>query len=38
MEKTTEKTAILSSREDVGNGSLLTFDEIRTSLGVIGRR
>ena len=38
MEKTTEKASIVSSREDVGNGSLLTFDEIRTSLGVIGRR
>lgn len=38
MEKTTEKTPIVSSGEDVGNGRLLTFDEIRTSLGVIGRR
>ncbi|TIA41993.1 mPR-typeG-protein-coupled receptor [Aureobasidium pullulans] len=28
MEKTTEKTSMVSSREDVGNGRLLTFDEI----------
>ncbi|THZ42664.1 mPR-typeG-protein-coupled receptor [Aureobasidium pullulans] len=29
MEKTTENTPIVSSGEDVGNGRLLTFDEIR---------
>jgi hypothetical protein len=35
MEKTSEKTTLIESRENVAGDELLTFDEIRTSLLVM---